>query len=319
MFDQYKRDINYLRISVTDRCNLRCKYCMPEDGINKVDHHNILRNEEIVEIVKAGRELGINKVRLTGGEPLIRKGIVDLISDISKIEGIDDLAITTNGYLLKELGKDLYNAGLKRINISIDSLREDRYRKITRGGDLNTVIEGIKLALGLGFDRIKLNTVLIGGFNDDEIPDFYDIAYRNDIHVRFIELMPIGLASKWSSGHFLSNKIILDLYPQLVQISDNEIGPSKIFSIPEGKGKIGLINPISEHFCNSCNRIRVTSRGKIKPCLHSDYEIDIKEEINNGKELINILKSSIVSKPYKHYMNDLNYVPIIREMYEIGG
>lgn len=319
MLDSHGRNINYLRISVTDRCNFRCKYCMPADGIEKLKHKDILRNHEIVDIVKAGIEIGIDKVRITGGEPMVRKGIVDLISEISSLPGIKDLAMTTNGYYLKEYGSALRQAGLRRLNISLDSFRDDRFKEITRGGSLLNVIEGIKHVSTLGFDEIKLNVVLLDGINDDEITSFIDFAYLYDIEVRFIELMPMGSLGEWSIDHVVRNNRVLDMFPNLIPISTSETSPSKTYLLPYGRGRIGLINPISQHFCGSCNRIRVTSNGKIKPCLHWDYEIDIKKELALGYSLEEVLIKAISKKPAKHNIDSEEYIPIIRDMYEIGG
>jgi len=319
MRDKYGRRINYLRISVTDLCNLRCKYCMPIYGIYKGKHVNILRNEEIEEIVKAAAKLGINKVRITGGEPLIRKGIVDIVNRINNIHGIRDISMTTNGMLLKEYAKELKERGLKRVNISIDTLDKNKYYHITRGGDLNKVLLGIEEAKQVGLMPIKLNVVLIGGFNDNEIGDFLKITLNEEIDVRFIELMPFGEASTWSKEHFVSNKIILNLFPDLVPQEDEEAGsPARYYKLPNSKGRIGLINPISDHFCSSCNRLRITSEGRIKPCLHSDMEIDIRKELEN-KSLEEILMLAIGAKPESHKINDEEYVPVERSMYQIGG
>lgn len=320
MLDNEGRLINYLRVSVTDLCNLRCKYCMPEKGICKTSHKDILRIEEIEEIIRTGTKLGIKKVRLTGGEPLVRKGIFKLISNISKFEEIKDIAITTNGILLKKYAKDLKKAGLNRVNISIDTLNPEKYKTITRGGKVENVLEGIRIAKEIGLTPIKLNIVLIGGFNDDEIQDFLNLTMEDDIDVRFIELMPIGEASTWSNKHFIPNTIILKKFSELIPLSSIDDGsPAKYYKLPKGKGKIGFINPISSHFCSSCNRIRITSEGKIKPCLHSDLEIDIKKLVNRGMTIEDILRKAIVSKPKNHRINSYDYIPIAREMYQIGG
>lgn len=320
MYDNQGRKINYLRISVTDRCNLRCKYCMPEKGINKTIHDNILRIEEIEEIVKASGKLGIDKVRITGGEPLIRNGIIDLIGRINNVPEIKDVAITTNGLLLEDFAQDLKKAGLKRVNISIDTLNSKKYKKITRGGDLDKVMRGIRKAKKIGLTPIKLNVVLIGGFNDDETNEFLKLTLEEDIDVRFIELMPIGEASTWAKKNFIPNTMILKKHPQLIPQFEAEKGsPAKYYKLPYGKGKIGLINPISSHFCNSCNRIRITSDGKIKPCLHSSGEIDIRELMEENMTIEEIMKFAIGDKPKSHRMNDNGFIPIKRNMHQIGG
>lgn len=320
MLDDAGRKINYLRISVTDLCNLRCRYCMPEEGILKKKHEDILRIEEIEEIVAEGAKIGIEKVRITGGEPLIKKGIIELVRKISNIDGIKDLAITTNGTLLKQYAKDLKYSGLNRVNISIDSLNKEKYKKITRGGKIEEVLAGIEEARRVGLTPIKLNTVLIGGFNDDEIEDFVNLTNNENIDVRFIELMPLGQASRWAKEHFISNIKVLENFPDLVPLCKEDKGsPAKYYKLPMGKGRVGLINPISSHFCSSCNRIRITADGRIKPCLHSNYEINIKSLIRQNIKLSDILKLAIKSKPKEHIIKKDEYEPIIRNMYQIGG
>lgn len=320
MLDTIGRKVNYLRISVTDLCNLRCKYCMPEEGLCKKSHEDILRIEEIEDIVREGAKIGIDKVRITGGEPLTRRGIIELIGKISRIDGIKDLAITTNGLLLKKYANELKDAGLNRVNISIDSLDKEKYREITRGGNIKDVLEGIEAAKKAGLTPIKLNIVLIGGFNDDEIQDFVNLTRDEEIDVRFIELMPLGEASTWAKGHFIPNTIVLDRFPELMPLWKEDKGsPAEYYKLPNGRGRIGLINPISNHFCSSCNRIRITSDGKIKPCLHSNDEINIRTLLKENIELTDIFKLAIESKPKEHMINDFEYQPVIRNMYQIGG
>ncbi|NBG87326.1 GTP 3',8-cyclase MoaA [Isachenkonia alkalipeptolytica] len=320
MKDTYKRNINYLRISVTDFCNLRCKYCMPEAGVEKMKHCDVLSIEEIVKIAKESASLGIRKVRITGGEPLVRKGIIDLIKGISAIEGIEDIAMTTNGLLLKEYGKELKEAGLKRVNISIDSLDPHRYREITRGGEVEKVLEGIEEALTLGLDPIKLNTVIIGGENEEDIRKLMDLTKVYPIDVRFIELMPIGEASSWSKKHFISNEEIRKRVPELVPQLHETASPAQYYKLPSAKGRVGFIDPISSHFCSECNRLRVTFDGKLKPCLHSSQEIDLlpalREETGSLREL---LAQAIASKPEKHFLDTVDYKAITRNMSQIGG
>lgn len=320
MFDNIGRQINYLRISVTDLCNLRCRYCMPEEGLCKKDHEDILRIEEIEEIVQESAKLGINKVRITGGEPLIRKGIIELVRKISAIEQIKDIAITTNGILLGKYAKELKDSGLNRVNISIDSLNREKFYKITRGGNIKDVLDGIEEAKKVGLTPIKLNTVLIGGFNDDEIEDFVKLTSSEEVDVRFIELMPLGQASTWAKEHFIPNVTVLERFPELMPLCKDDKGsPAKYYKLPNGMGRIGLINPISSHFCSSCNRIRVTADGRIKPCLHSNYEINIRSLRKQNMELLDILKLAIESKPKEHIINNYEYEPILRNMYQIGG
>ncbi|WP_432402236.1 GTP 3',8-cyclase MoaA [Wukongibacter sp. M2B1] len=320
MLDSIGRKINYLRISVTDLCNLRCRYCMPEDGLCKKDHKDILRIEEIEDIVRESAKIGIDKVRITGGEPLIRRGIIELVEKISRIKEIKDIAMTTNGILLKKYARALKDAGLNRVNISIDTFDKEKYEKITRCGNIEDVLEGVKEARKVGLAPIKLNTVLMGGFNDDEINDFVNLTMKENIDVRFIELMPLGQASTWAKENFIPNTTILDRFPELMPLCKDDKGsPAKYYKLPNGKGRVGLINPISNHFCSSCNRIRVTADGKIKPCLHSNYEINIRSLLEESIKLSDILKLAIESKPKEHTINDLEYEPVIRNMYQIGG
>jgi len=293
---------------------------MPEEGICKKDHDDMLSLEEIVEIVKAGAKLGIDKVRITGGEPLVRNGIVEFIQMISNIDGIKDIAITTNGILLPKYGEALKNAGLKRVNISIDSLKPDKYKEITRGGDLSKVLDGINEAIRLGLTPVKLNVVAIGGYNDDEIGDFIELTKDKPIDVRFIELMPIGEASEWGKDKFISNEDIKNKFVDLVPTETEASSPAKYYKLPGGKGRVGFINPISNHFCGDCNRLRLTSDGKLKPCLHSNNEIDILEVArNNPEKIYDVLKSAILSKPEKHYLYSDNHEESNRNMFQIGG
>lgn len=319
MIDKYNRTIDYMRLSVTDRCNLRCKYCMPESGVSKKLHKEILRHEELVEIVKAGAQVGIQKIRLTGGEPLIRKNIVELVKEISNVEGINEVTMTTNGLLLKNYLDDLKEAGLTRINLSLDTLKPDRYRSITRGGNIEDVLSCIPLILAAGLRPLKINVVLIGGFNEDEIGDFVELTRHQNIEVRFIELMPIGEASQWTNDKFVSNQKVLEVVELIKIEKTHPSSPAEYYQLKDGVGKIGLINPISCSFCVDCNRIRVTSDGKVKPCLHSDQEIELMEALRNHEDIVKILKEAITSKPKEHLINNKEYKPIKRDMNRIGG
>lgn len=318
MIDHYGRNINYLRISVTDLCNLRCLYCMPESGVRKKEHKEILRNEDIERLVKAAVEIGITKFRLTGGEPLVRNGIIDLVNSISKYTGVEDLGITTNGILLSKYADSLKKAGLNRVNISIDSLDAQKYERITRGGKLKDVLEGIKAAKEANLSPIKLNVVLIGGFNDDEIEEFVNLTVNEDMEVRFIELMPLGEASDWDKAHFLSNTEILKRIPSLKPLPFKGAGGiARYYKLDNSKGRVGLISPLSNHFCEYCNRIRITPDGKLKPCLHSNKELNIEDYRNKDKKSFFI--DGIREKPFKHKVNDIDFVPVDRNMHEIGG
>lgn len=315
MKDTFNREISYMRISLTDRCNLRCRYCMPCDGICKLSHDQILSLEDTLELVKIASELGINKIRLTGGEPLVRKGLLWLCEEIKKIDTIKDLALTTNGTLLAPVASDLKSAGVDRVNISLDSLNAVRYNQITRGGSFADAMEGIGTALQVGFEKVKINTVLMGGFNDDEIPAFVDLTKDYGLDVRFIELMPMPGTSMPDEA-YVPNSIVLEKRPQLETLGTE--GVAQIYQIPGYKGRVGLISPISCSFCSECNRIRVTADGCIKPCLHSKDEISFKGL--HGEDLKNKLIEAINSKPQEHTLLDSeNISSSLREMNKIGG
>lgn len=320
MVDQFERHIHYLRVSVTDLCNLKCQYCMPEDGIAKKDHQDILRIEEYLRLIEEMVELGVDKVRLTGGEPLVRRGIVDLVRGIGKMDGVKDLAITTNGVLLKKYAKELKDAGLTRVNISIDTLDPGKYREITRGGNIEDVLAGIEEARSVGLLPIKLNVVLINGFNTDEVEDFIKWA-DDDMDVRFIELMPFGQVANWSKDKFVSNEVIFNRHRELFMTeAEEQYGPAKYYEKKDGHGRVGFINAISSHFCVTCNRVRLTADGKLKLCLHTNEEFDLKPLLSMDSESIQkSLQSYIKTKPERHHMNDQGFVPIIRDMNRIGG
>ena len=317
MIDSYNRKINYLRISVTDLCNLRCRYCMPNDGINKISHSDMLTLEELETIAKTFVELGVDKIRITGGEPLVKRGILDLLQNIGKLQGVKDLAITTNAIMLKKYARQLKDVGVNRVNISLDTLNEKKYEYITRGGKLKDILDGIKKAQEVGLNPIKLNTVLIGGFNDDEVEDLVELTNK-DIDVRFIELMPIGQAKDWALDNFISNNYVLEKVKNLKKVKIDDISsPANYYKLPGAKGKVGLINPISCKFCSNCNRVRLTSDGKLKLCLHSDNEIDLKTPLRNGEDIKNIIIDAISKKPKEHHLENGEYIH--RNMVAIGG
>jgi len=325
MKDKYSREIDYLRISVTDRCNLRCVYCMPEKGIDIVPHNDILTLEEIARVVQASTLVGVRKIRLTGGEPLIRKGISPLINRISSMPEIDDIALTTNGIIFAEQAEILKQAGLKRVNFSLDSLREDRFKFITRGGNLNKVLESIETAIRLDIKPVKINTVLIRDFNDDEIIQFANLTMEKPLHIRFIELMPIGTSQTWASGRFIPAQEVKDIIEiklgRLDRIQKPKgNGPAQYYQFKGAVGTIGFISAISEHFCSKCNRLRLTSTGVLRPCLYSDDEVDIRTALRSGaslKKLSEIIVRSARNKPKKH--SALGPGDYRSMMYQIGG
>ncbi|NLV16418.1 MAG: GTP 3',8-cyclase MoaA [Syntrophomonadaceae bacterium] len=326
MLDRLNREINYLRISVTDRCNLRCRYCMPVEGISLKEHYDILSLEEIERIVRVGSELGIRKVRLTGGEPLIRRNLAQLVQGISRIPRIDDIAITTNGLLFADQAAVLKKAGLNRVNLSLDTLRPDRYRFITRGGELQKVVNGLEMAIKEGFHPVKVNTVIIGGFNQDEILDFCDMAYNRPVHIRFIEFMPVGEVEYWNSQKIIKNEEVYNIIAQRYSLKPGKIsrgnGPAKYFYMEGGQGSVGFISPMSNHFCRECNRLRLTADGKLRACLYDGQERDLMAALRNGcdDEVIKrIMMETILAKPDKHLMGERAWGEKDRKMFQIGG
>lgn len=318
MIDQFGRNINYLRVSLTDRCNLRCKYCMPEEGIPKLDHENILSFEEVKKIVKAAVTIGINKIRYTGGEPLVLKGIDSLIYETSLIQGIKDISITTNGMLLYDAAEDLKKAGLNRVNISLDTLKADKFSDITRGGDLNKVVQAIHKCISLGYSPVKINTVILKGINDDEIEDFINLTRELPVHVRFIELMPMGEAlNLYKEGTITCDEIIRK-FSNLSPLINEKSSTSELYKLPNAKGVVGFIRPISCKFCEYCNRIRLTATGNIKPCLHSEKEYNIKESLQDEELLVSTLKGIILGKPFEHNLQQEGSHSG-KMMYQIGG
>lgn len=323
--DRYERIIDYMRISVSDRCNLRCIYCMPSGGIRPIEHKDILRYEEIIRIVRIAAGLGVRKVRLTGGEPLIRKDLPYLVSSINNIECIEDMSLTTNGVLLKEYAEPLVKAGLKRVNVSLDSLCPERYKRITRGGDIKSVWEGIQEAEKVGLKPIKINMVPIRGFNDDEIEDFARLTFVKDYNIRFIEFMPIGAKEIWSTERYISTEEIKERVSKiapLIPVKIRRTGPARYFRFEGAPGVIGFISPITHHFCNSCNRLRLTSDGKLRPCLFSETEIDLKSAMRCGasdKEIERLIRLSIEIKPEGHSINHEKCFAHLKPMSKIGG
>ena len=325
--DGVGRRVSYLRISVTDRCNLRCRYCTPEDQFPLLDHQDILTYEEILTVVRALVPVGIDKVRLTGGEPLVRKGIEQLVAWINDINGIHDISLTTNGMLLAEKGKDLRDAGLSRINISLDTLKKEKFSYITRRDYFSRVMQGVETALSLGFSPVKINVVAMRGFNDDEIIDFAALAEKLPIHVRFIEYMPIGSGTGWQAGQFISTEEIRrrieDHYGLLQPIpTDNCAGPAEVYSLPGGSGRIGFIGALSNHFCDRCNRVRITADGRLRPCLLADIEFDLKTHLRHGADaeaIRALFFQALAKKPKSHGMSCNSVKKCVRLMSSIGG
>lgn len=317
MKDTFGRNIKYLRLSVTDRCNLRCRYCMPADGICKKMHEEMLSEEEMIQAVEAAAGLGITKVRITGGEPLVKKNILSICRRVASTPGISEVCMTTNGVLLPELAKPLKETGVKRINISLDTLDSRKYTEMTRGGSLDAAMRGIKEALAAGFEKVKINTVLIGGFNDDEIESLAELTMKYAVDVRFIELMPMYDNGDFGPEAFIPYSAVLEKLPKLTSVPCND-GVAKLYRLPDAKGNVGLISPVNAHFCAQCNRLRLTADGKLKPCLHSSIEYSIKGM--EYLEMVDQMKTAILSKPQCH--RELSYYHrsnAKRNMNQIGG
>jgi GTP 3',8-cyclase len=314
MEDKFKREIDYARISLTESCNLKCIYCMP-NGYEQSDKEFISRDEVNI-IVKALSNLGVKRIRLTGGEPLLRKDIVDIVSDINKIDKIKDIGITTNGVLLNKYLHPLKEAGLRRLNISLDSLKPETFKRIT-GGHIDKVLDSIKTCIDLGI-KVKLNVVPIVGINDDEIIDFINLTKDYNIDVRFIELMPLGPGVAYKGVD--SSKIKEMINPDaIIKVENNGGGPSEVFCVTGHKGRVGFISPMSHNFCNLCNRVRITSDGKLKTCLHNSEEIDLLPYINDMDKITEVLYNGIFNKYQRHTMDEDGVSKSSRLMVRIGG
>jgi cyclic pyranopterin phosphate synthase len=330
MLDHYDRDINYLRVSITDRCNLRCTYCRPKEGISLKGHADILRYEEILRVVSQTVKMGLIKVRLTGGEPLVRRGFVEFAGDLKKIKGLQDISLTTNGILLAQYAEDIFRAGITRINISLDSLDKEKYFQITRGGNLDDVFRGIAAAEKAGFAPIKINTVLMKGFNDNEALDFVRLALSKPFQVRFIEMMPVSEVSAGRSADFLPTRQLLETINRHFRLEplagkkNKSDGPARLYKMKDGLGEIGFINPVSDHFCSTCNRLRLTADGKLRACLLNDVEIDLREALSrhcDDDELAGLIREAILLKPQKHDLDctDRHLKKCHRDLSDIGG
>lgn len=323
MKDKFGREIDYLRVSVTDNCNLRCLYCMDEKDNKFLKNNEKLTDEEIYRVVKESANLGVKKVRITGGEPLVRPGIAKFISKINSISGIEEIYLTTNGILLTDMLDELVENGLKGVNISLDSLKEDRFNKLTRLGNLNKVLKAMDRAISLGI-KVKLNTVIVNDINKDEVIDFVNLTKEKPIDVRFIELMPIGIAVNYKGA---TNEEILRIisskysnYEEVVRSKSG--GPATYIKLKGAKGKIGFISAMSNCFCEECNRVRLTPEGFLKQCLHFDYGFDLKSRLREGisdDELRKLIADNIYSKPEKHLFLEKSDHKELKFMNQIGG
>lgn len=328
LVDPFGRKISYLRISVTDRCNFRCVYCMPQAGIRWQPHDEILRYEEIDQIVRLAAQLGVREVRLTGGEPLVRAGLPALVEMLAGIPGIEDISLTTNGLLLEKFAGDLSRAGLRRLNISLDTLDAQRFSRITRGGDFDRVWRGIEAAEAAGISLIKLNMVVMRDVNDDEVEAMARLTLDRPWVVRFIELMPIQNQVYWGEGFPLPGKAFVSVGEVLRRLaplglepvdSSSGNGPAVEYRLPGGVGKIGVISPLSEEmFCNRCNRLRLTADGNLRPCLMSDLEIPLRDALRRGEDIQPLIEKAVALKPASHGLSR-ERTPNGRYMAQIGG
>jgi cyclic pyranopterin phosphate synthase len=325
--DSHQRRIDYLRLSITDRCNLRCLYCMPQDGLPKLSHEDILRYEEILRLTRIVIGMGISKVRITGGEPLVRRDALFLCESIARLPGLKSLSVTTNAVLLAQYAGDLFQAGVKRINISLDTLKPEKYAFITRRDCFREVWRGIEAAHRAGFFPIKLNTVVMRGVNDDEIEELAQLTVRYPFHVRFIEFMPVNGEASDSDRRFIAADEILQRLQRIGSLApvldENSNGPARHYQFAGASGRIGLISPISHHFCPSCNRLRLTSDGKLRACLFATQEYDLQTPLRQGvsdADLIAIIRSAIAHKPARHALEQGGQRKCIsRPMVAIGG
>lgn len=324
LIDPFDRKINYLRLSVTDRCNLRCTYCMAEE-MEFLPKSSVLSLEEIQRLAECFVALGISKIRLTGGEPLVRKGIAELSASISAIDGLKELTMTTNAVLLDKFAKPLANAGIKRLNISIDSLKPDRFKAMTRVGELGDVLGGIEAARSEGFQAIKLNAVILAGQNDDEVVDLARYAIERDLDISYIEEMPLGHISSHERAatqhHSLSIKEHLRQEFEIAPSTETTGGPSRYYRVAGSDTKIGFISPMSDNFCSSCNRIRLTTEGRLLLCLGNEHSVDLRAPLRDGArdtELKSIIRNAMQIKPERHYF-DPEDTQILRFMSATGG
>ena len=317
MVDGYGRSISYLRLSVTELCNLRCRYCMPEEGICKKNHRDILTEDEMIQAVEVAAGLGITKLRITGGEPLNKPNILSICRRAAGVEGIREVCLTTNGIALPPIAKELREAGVRRVNLSLDTLDPEKYAYITRRGRLENALAGLEAALAAGFDYVKINVVLIGGFNDDEIPALAALTRDYPVDVRFIELMPIGHTDEFGPEAFLPCARVLEALPQ-AQAQPRDGGVARLYRLPGAKGRLGLISPLSQHFCGSCNRLRLTADGFLKPCLHSGREFSLKGL--DREQMSRQFQRAIAAKPAQHpELSAVSFSQAGRDMNQIGG
>ena len=326
LIDGMGRTIVNLRISVTDRCNFRCTYCMPADNVEFMDRSNLLSFEEIQRVAQIVSRMGINRLRLTGGEPLMRKNLPVLIKMLSEVDGIDDIAMTTNAYFLKDQAQSLKDAGLKRLNVSLDALDPKKFRDVNRRDCLQSVLDGLDTARKVGFKSIKINAVAVRNFSETEIMSLIEMGRSDGFEIRFIEFMPLDSDKVWERDKVLFGHEIVNMIKEnyeLVPIDNSlEIGPASEYNFADGKGKIGIITAVSNPFCDHCNRIRMTADGKLRTCLFSTEETNLKELIRSGatdKTIIETLKQAVLVKEPGHKINLDDFERPNRAMHAIGG
>lgn len=318
MIDKHNREIDYLRISLTDKCNLKCIYCMPNNTVDSNYINNDLTLDNYKFIIKKLSKLGIKKVRFTGGEPLVYPYLDEIIEYTKNECGISDICITTNAIGLIDRISNLKEKGLKKVNISIDSLDKYKYKKITRGGDLDEVIKSLNKCIDIGI-KVKINCVLIKGLNDDEIYDFIELTEKKPIDVRFIELMPLGEGLDIFEKGYINLQEVFNGINELKPIENRDKSVASYYKLENYKGRVGKITPMSCSFCSNCNRIRITSNGNLKLCLHSEEELDIKPYLNDKDKFLELMKKNIYIKPEKHKMVENKKSDTKRKMYQIGG
>ena len=323
--DRYNRNLNYLRISITDRCNLECTYCKPDTSIGKLPHEQILTYEEILRIARIGVDLGVSKIRVTGGEPLVRKGVFGFLEKLTKLRGLTDISLTTNGVYLEEHIESIKFAGIRRINISLDTLNRNKFRQITGRDRFDQVWKAIMSAHEQGIDPIKINVVALRGINDDEFPDLARLTFDYPFHIRFIEFMPIG-ASRTDRDHYIPADEIRKRIAALGKLApiQNGIhdGPAERYRFEGAVGEVGFIRPLSHHICHRCNRLRLTASGQLRPCLLSDHQEDMKSLLRNGcsdRELADLFLKVVRFKPYGHNLTSKHPAKVENQMSGIGG
>ena len=326
MFDCYQRTIDYLRVSVTDRCNFRCLYCMPPEGVHLLEHNDILSYEEFIRLIRIFSKQGIRKIRLTGGEPLVRKGLTGFIRNLAALGGIDDISLTTNGTMLELMAAELKAAGLNRVNISLDTTDAAKFRQITRGGEVGATLRGIDAALRVGLTPVKINTVLTELLEPSDLAYFVELIQYQPVNVRFIEYMPIGECSVGAGMDVQEVKRLVENlgYGALIPTAPPQgNGPARYYRLGGAKGTIGFVTPLSEHFCHHCNRLRLTADGKLKPCLLSDQEFDLKKALRAGatdEHLLELFNRTVEAKPEGHKLEqNQGNAEVRRRMSQIGG